>query len=422
MVRPTCSGLFGRLGGGKKLFQLVKETMKAVAIVVAAGRGSRAAHDQGPKQYADLGGQAVLARALRPFVYYDGVAHVQVVIHRDDHRLYQAAVKGLNDGGTKLLAPVEGGATRQQSVLAGLRAIAAGGDEGAWPDVVMIHDAARPFVVEDDIAAVLAAVDEHAGAILALPVVDTLKAAAAGSMEITGTVPRAGLWRAQTPQAFHFASILAAHEAAAKSGRDDFSDDASIAEAAGMSVILVPGAPRNFKITAAEDFKRAHREIDMTAEFRNGTGFDVHAFTAGDHVWLCGVKIPHDAALTGHSDADVAMHALCDAIYGAIAEGDIGAHFPPSDPQWKGARSEIFLAHARDQVAQRGGTLVNVDVTILCEAPKIGPHRDVMRTRLAEILEIDVGRIGVKATTTEQLGFTGRREGIAAMASATVRI
>ncbi len=255
-----------------------------------------------------------------------------------------------------------------------------------------------------------------------MPVVDTLKHGAAGSQTILGTVARENLWRAQTPQGFRYQDILQAHLQAAASGRDDFTDDASIAEAAGFSVALVEGSERNFKITTPDDFKRAERMIEMPAEFRTGTGFDVHKFDAGDHVWLCGVKVPHIATLSGHSDADVAMHALTDAIYGAIADGDIGAHFPPSDPQWKGAASYIFLEHARDRVKARGGKLINVDVTMMCEAPKIGPHRDAMRARLAEILEIDIDRVAVKATTTEQLGFPGRREGIAAMASATVRL
>ena len=301
--------------------------------------------------------------------------------------------------------------------MAGLRAVA----EHA-PDAVLIHDAARPFVSPRDIEGVHAALADAPGAIVAVPIVDTLKRGIGAPPTIATTVAREALWRAQTPQGFHYAAILKAHEQAATSGRDDFTDDASIAEAAGVSVALVEGSERNFKITTPADFARAEKEVAMAGDFRTGTGFDVHKFADGDHVWLCGVKIPHVATLAGHSDADVAMHALTDAIYGAIAEGDIGAHFPPTDPQWKGAASHIFLAHARDRVVARGGTLINVDVTMMCEAPKIGPHRDAMRARLAEILAIDVERVAVKATTTEGLGFPGRREGIAAMASATVRL
>ncbi len=389
--------------------------MDAVAILVAAGRGSRAGDLHGVKQYAEIGGRSVLARAMQPFLAHPFVEAVQVVIHSDDADLYDQAIDGITSG--KLLASITGGATRQQSVLAGLRAV-----ERLAPRVVLIHDAARPFVALQDMESVRAALRDHIGAITAVPVVDTLKHGAAGSQTILGTVARENLWRAQTPQGFRYQDILQAHLQAAASGRDDFTDDASIAEAAGFSVALVEGSERNFKITTPDDFKRAERMIEMPAEFRTGTGFDVHKFDAGDHVWLCGVKVPHIATLSGHSDADVAMHALTDAIYGAIADGDIGAHFPPSDPQWKGAASYIFLEHARDRVKARGGKLINVDVTMMCEAPKIGPHRDAMRARLAEILEIDIDRVAVKATTTEQLGFPGRREGIAAMASATVRL
>lgn len=389
--------------------------METVAIVVAAGRGRRAMTERGVKQYVEIGGLSVLARALTPFLAHPLISRVQVVIHADDGDLYETAVAGV--ASDKLLAPTCGGATRQASVLAGLRSVAS-----VKPDAVLIHDAARPFVSASDIDGVYAALGEHAGAIVAVPVVDTLKRGQGEPATIEATIERRSLWRAQTPQGFRFADILSAHEAAAGSGREDFTDDASIAEAAGLRVALVEGSERNFKITTAADFARAQKELEMTTEYRTGSGFDVHKFTDGDHVWLCGVKVPHTASLSGHSDADVAMHALTDAIYGALAEGDIGAHFPPSDPQWKGATSRIFLAHARDRIAARGGTLVNVDVTMMCEAPKIGPHRDAMRARLAKILEIDVARVAVKATTTEGLGFPGRREGIAATATATVRL
>jgi 2-C-methyl-D-erythritol 4-phosphate cytidylyltransferase/2-C-methyl-D-erythritol 2,4-cyclodiphosphate synthase len=388
---------------------------RAAALIVAAGRGSRAMTDQGVKQYVRIGGESVIARALRPFLDHPGIDHVQVVIHADDAALYADAVHALPAG--KLRAPVTGGESRQASVRMGLEALSA-----AQPAHVLIHDAARPFVSRRDLDGVLAALGHAPGAIIAVPVVDTLKQAAGGDV-IDETVSRAGVWRAQTPQGFRFDNILAAHQWAAESGRYDFTDDASIAEARGLDVRIVSGSEHNFKITTAEDFERAEREIGETmGETRFGTGFDVHAFGEGDSVTLCGVSIPFEKGLSGHSDADVAMHALTDAIYGAIAEGDIGAHFPPSNPQWKGAASHIFLGHARDRVAARGGAIVNVDVTILCEAPKIGLHRDQMRARLAEILGLEIGRVAVKATTTERLGFTGRGEGIAAMAAATVML
>lgn len=389
--------------------------MNTIAIIVAAGRGSRATGRGGVKQYMRVGGGSVLARAAAPFLNHPAIAGVLTVIHRDDRDLYNQALADIQSG--KILEPIIGGSTRQQSVLAGLRALAS-----EAPDAVLIHDAARPFVTAAEIDGVLDSLRHNAGALVAVPLVDTLKRATGDLPTVAATVDRAALWRAQTPQGFRFAEILAAHEEAASSGRDDFTDDASIAEAAGLAVALVAGSETNFKITTADDFERAERQAAMDSEYRTGTGFDVHKFTAGDHVWLCGVKIAHAAALAGHSDADVGMHALTDAIYGAISDGDIGAHFPPNDPQWKGAASHIFLEHARDRVTARGGVLVNVDVTMMCEAPKVGPHRDTMRARLAEILAIDVARVSVKATTTEGLGFTGRREGIAAMAIATVRL
>lgn len=386
---------------------------RAAALIVAAGRGSRAMSDKGIKQYVRIGGEAVIARALRPFLDDRRIGCVQVVIHPDDAALFADSVRDLDQ--TKLLTPVTGGANRQASVHCGLEALAA-----LEATRVLIHDAARPFVSGRDIARVLDALEDAPGAIVAVPVVDTLKRAGERNA-IVQTEPRDGLWRAQTPQGFRFDDILAAHRWAAHSGRDDFTDDASIGEARGLEVRLVAGSERNFKITAQSDFERAEREISQgMGETRFGTGFDVHAFDEGDMVTLCGVEIPFGKGLSGHSDADVAMHALTDAILGAIAEGDIGEHFPPSDPQWQGAASHIFLEHARDRVGARGGRIVNVDVTIICEAPKIGPHRDAMRARLAEILGIDGDRVAVKATTSERLGFTGRGEGIAAMAGASV--
>jgi 2-C-methyl-D-erythritol 4-phosphate cytidylyltransferase/2-C-methyl-D-erythritol 2,4-cyclodiphosphate synthase len=302
-------------------------------------------------------------------------------------------------------------------VRLGLEALA-----GAAPDQVLIHDAARPFVGHDVITRVIDALGTHAGAIAAEPVTDTLKRASAAGT-IAETVDRGGLWRAQTPQGFRFAPILEAHRRAAGEGREDFTDDASLAEWAGIEVALVRGSSRNMKITHAEDLAMA--ETLLTADLgslepRIGTGFDVHRFGPGDHVWLGGVRMAHTAGLVGHSDADVVLHALTDALLGAIGDGDIGAHFPPSDPKWKGAASRIFVEDAAARVAALGGRIANVDITLLCEAPRIGPHRDAMRASISRMLAIDVSRVGVKATTTEGLGFTGRGEGLAAMASATV--
>jgi 2-C-methyl-D-erythritol 4-phosphate cytidylyltransferase/2-C-methyl-D-erythritol 2,4-cyclodiphosphate synthase len=283
------------------------------------------------------------------------------------------------------------------------------------PRKVLIHDAARPFVSPQIISGVCATLDEHDAAIPAIPVPDTLKLVEQG--RITRTLPRDGVFSAQTPQGFRFEAILSAHEAAA--GRE-FTDDAAIAESAGLSVVTVTGSRMNFKLTTQEDFVTAEMLLSARASPRTGSGFDVHRFCAGDHVWLCGVRVPHDHGLEGHSDADVGLHALTDAILGAAALGDIGQHFPPTDPRWKGAASHLFLSHAASILRDRGGEISNVDVTIICERPKVSPHREVMARRIAEILAIDIGRVSVKATTTEGLGFTGRREGIAAQATATV--
>lgn len=386
--------------------------MRIAAVVVAAGRGTRAVRSGSkPKQYVPLGGRPVLRWTLDGLLATPSITLVQVVIHPQDRAEYDAAVAGLSVG---LLAPVPGGATRQASVLCGLEALVA-----HEPDIVLIHDAARPFIEPDLIARILAALERWNGAIPALPVSDTLKRAEPDGC-IGGTVQRQGLWRAQTPQGFHFAPILAAHRAAA--GRADFTDDAAVAEAQGLRVGLVDGSERNRKLTTAEDMDMAERELAGAAfpDVRCGTGFDVHRFAAGDHVWLGGVRIPHTHRLEGHSDADVALHALTDALLGAIGDGDIGKHFPPSDAQWKGADSRIFLEDAARRIRERGGRIGNIDLTILCEAPRIGPHREAMREAIAAMLGIEVGRVGVKATTTEGLGFTGRREGIAAMATAMV--
>lgn len=389
--------------------------MTVAALIVAAGRGVRAGRaGLAPKQYAPLAGRPVLARTVAAFAAAPAVDSITVVIHPDDRDLYAASLPA---GIAKLTPPVAGGATRQESVRLGLEALAA-----RPPDAVLIHDAARPLVTSEVIARVLAALALHDGAIAAEPLADTLKRDAGGG-RIAETVARAGLWKAQTPQGFRFAAILEAHRRAAAEGAGEATDDAALAERLGLAVALVPGGARNFKLTTQEDLAMADALLRAEApalEPRTGTGFDVHAFCPGDHVWLAGVRIPHDRGLAGHSDADAPLHALTDALLGAIGDGDIGQHFPPSDPAWKGAPSRLFLEDAARRVAARGGRITNVDLTILCEAPRIGPHREAMRAAIAAMLGIDVGRVGVKATTTERLGFTGRGEGLAAMASATV--
>jgi 2-C-methyl-D-erythritol 4-phosphate cytidylyltransferase/2-C-methyl-D-erythritol 2,4-cyclodiphosphate synthase len=290
------------------------------------------------------------------------------------------------------------------------------------PALVLIHDCARPFVSPQLIARGMAAARTHGAAVPGLAVTDTIKQVNASGL-IEATPDRARLRAVQTPQAFRFELILAAHRKAAEAGRDDMTDDGAVAEWAGLAVHVFEGEAGNMKVTTPQDFATAQARIGATlSDYRTGQGFDVHAFTTGDHVCLGGVAIPHDKALLGHSDADVLMHAVTDALYGALADGDIGAHFPPSDPQWKGAASDIFLRHAAQRVRERGGMIAHVDATVICEAPKVGPHRDRIRAKLAEIMGIDVSRVAVKATTSEELGFTGRREGIATMALASVRL
>jgi 2-C-methyl-D-erythritol 4-phosphate cytidylyltransferase/2-C-methyl-D-erythritol 2,4-cyclodiphosphate synthase len=381
--------------------------VKTAALIVAAGRGQRFGGSL-PKQYAALAGVPLLRHTLQAFARHPAVAQVRAVIHPDDRPLYDAAAAGLGLG-----EPVAGGRNRQESVLRGLESLA-----GAAPAEVLIHDGARPFVSPAIIDRVIAALAEHAGAIAALPVVDTLKQGDNG--RIAGTRERAGLWAAQTPQGFRFAEILAAHRAAAG---EELTDDAAVAERAGLAVALVEGSRENMKVTSQDDLGTAERWLrGGQDETRVGQGFDVHAFGPGDHVTLCGLRIEHHAGLVGHSDADVGLHALTDAILGALGAGDIGNHFPPSDPQWKGADSGKFLVHARDLVTARGGRLLHLDVTVICEAPKIGPHRDAMVARIAGLLDLPAERVSVKATTTEKLGFTGRGEGIAAQAVATIAL
>ncbi|NNU14815.1 bifunctional 2-C-methyl-D-erythritol 4-phosphate cytidylyltransferase/2-C-methyl-D-erythritol 2,4-cyclodiphosphate synthase [Parvularcula sp. ZS-1/3] len=383
--------------------------MKSVALIVAAGKGLRAGGEI-PKQYQELGGEPVLRRTLRAFAQHPAVSAVLCVIGEGHEELFAAAAEGLEG----VLPPVRGGAERQSSVLRGLKAL-----EGEGADIVLIHDGARPLVSARVIDDVISAASEKGGAIAALPLADTLKREKDGGT-IEETVPRAGLWRAQTPQGFRYSDIHDVHRQYAE--REDMTDDASLFEAAGRDVALVEDDPSNIKITRPKDFVLAARLLESAMETRTGSGFDVHAFEEGDHVTLCGVRIPHTHKLKGHSDADVGMHALTDAIYGALADGDIGQHFPPSDEQWRGAKSHVFLNHAAELVKKRGGKIIHCDITIMCEAPKVGPHREAMRAALAEIMGIDLSRVAVKATTTEKLGFTGRGEGIAAQAVASVAL
>lgn len=387
---------------------------RCVALIVAAGSGSRAGGVT-PKQYTMLAGKPMLRWAVERSLATGLFDHVVCVIGKGQQAFYEAATQGL-----PLAAPVEGGATRRSSVLNGLEGIAS-----LEPEIVSIQDAARPLVDGNEIRQLTDRVRAgFDGAILALPVVDTLKR---GEETIAETLPRDGLWQAQTPQVFAFQQILAAHRTAATlpaRQRDAITDDAAVGELAGLKIALVAGRPENFKVTTSADIARLERMLgaSATSETRIGTGFDVHAFGPGDHVMLGGIKIAHDKGLVGHSDADVALHALTDAILGAIGAGDIGQHFPPSDPQWRGVASARFLQHAGSLLAERGGKLVNADLTVICERPKIGPHRPAMTASISGILGVDPARISVKATTTERLGFTGRGEGIAVQAMVSVTL
>ena len=363
----------------------------------------------GPKQYRRLGGRSVLQRALDAFQRHKRVDECVVVIHQNDQALYQNAVQPH----PKLLEPVFGGATRQASVRAGLAGLSA-----LTPMKVLIHDAARPFVDEATISRVIEAITPDQAALPGVPIPDTIKRGEDG--KVVQTVDRDGLYAAQTPQGFDFETITAAHSTAAEQGPNTFTDDTALAEWAGMSVALVEGSPANTKITTADDMAKARRLYAMTPDIRTGHGYDTHRWVPSNSVWLCGVEIPHTHGLDGHSDADVGLHALTDALLSAIADGDIGSHFPPSDRRWKDARSEQFLAHAAKLARKAGGTVTHVDVTLICEAPKIDPHRDAMRQAIATILTIDSGRVSVKATTNETIGFIGRGEGMAALATATV--
>ena len=385
-------------------------------VIVAAGRGERAGSpENGPKQYRKIGGQSIIRYCVDTFTSWPLTSKIVVVIHPDDSDLLRTAVRGLE--GAEKIAVVHGGATRQLSVLAGLEALT-----NADISRVMIHDAVRPFFDHSLLERVDHAFEDGAVAVLpATPVIDTLKRQNADGY-VAETVSRSGLFGAQTPQCFEYRLILEAHQKAAASGKQDFTDDASIAEWLSVPVRLIDGHVDNFKITTAQDLRMAEQKMssEILPDVRCGNGYDVHQLVPGDGVTLCGVKIAHHLKLSGHSDADVALHALTDALLATCGAGDIGDHFPPSDPQWKGAASKIFLIHAAEIVRRKGGTIMNADVSIIAEAPRIGPHRDNMRANMAAFLDISIDRCSVKATTNEKIGFVGREEGIAAIATATV--
>lgn len=386
---------------------------KTAAIIVAAGRGERMGLSDGPKQYRDLGGKSVLARTLSAFIQHDQIDLIIVAIHQDDGDLYHSATTDHS----KLLPPVIGGATRQLSVLAGLNGLV-----DLNVDRVLIHDAARPFVDHRLISNTIAGLLDNKAALPALAVADTLKRSNDNEM-VNETVSREDLFSAQTPQGFDYQSIMQAHHDAEMAGKSNFTDDAALAEWANIPVKLVEGSARNVKITTPVDLQHAQEKFEMYfPDVRVGHGYDTHQLVPGNSVWLCGVELPHTHALSGHSDADVGLHALTDALLSTVADGDIGSHFPPSDPKWKGARSDRFLKHAVERVTAAGGRITHMDVTLVCEAPKIGPHRDRMRQAISDISDVDVSRISVKATTNEKIGFVGRNEGMVALATATVVI
>jgi 2-C-methyl-D-erythritol 4-phosphate cytidylyltransferase / 2-C-methyl-D-erythritol 2,4-cyclodiphosphate synthase len=372
---------------------------KTIALLMAAGSGTRMGGDI-PKQYRRLGGKALLAYAVE-HLRHPRIDEVRVVISPAQQDLYAEAAPELRE-------PIMGGATRRESVRNGLEALAV-----KAPDIVLIHDAARPFLPAPVIDRLLGALNTHDAAVPVLTVVDTLADAETGE-----AVARDKLVRVQTPQAFRYDAILAAHRAL----EGEATDDAQVARAAGIAVATIAGDPLLEKLTYDEDFARAGQRLAAAMVSRTGMGFDVHALAEGEELWLAGIRVPHDRGLKGHSDADVALHALTDALLGAIGAGDIGDHFPPSDPQWRGAPSSRFVEHARRLIEQAGGLIDHVDVTLICEAPRIGPHKAAMRERIAALLRLPVQRVSLKATTTEQLGFSGRGEGIAAQAVATVRL
>ena len=408
---------------------------RVVALIVAAGRGVRAGGSV-PKQYRQLADAPVLAHTLRAFLRCSLIDLVQVVIHNDDMPLYEQALDGIDPPARNRIArPACGGATRMQTVSNGLAALDRLAGDG---DIVLIHDAARPFVSQDMLGQAIAAASLNGAAVPVLAVTDTVK-----RLDATGnvfeTLDRSSLRTVQTPQAFRFGLIRAAHAQATNAGRDDATDDGRLIEWAGLPLATFPGDPDNIKLTTAEDFIMAEARIATAAMAmtqmattrmatapvlltRVATGYDVHAFGEGDHVWLCGMKIPHDQGVLAHSDGDVALHALCDALFGVMGDGDIGVHFPPSDPRWRGASSDQFLAFACARLRARGGVIDHLDISMVCERPKIGPYRAAMLARIAEIAAVRPDQIGLKATTSEGLGFTGRAEGLAALATVTVRL
>ncbi len=392
--------------------------MSVAALILAAGRGTRVGGST-PKQYRPLVGRTVLERTLEAFLAHSAVHSVQPVVSPDDAERYGAVVDKLSAPlREKLRAPADGGATRQDSVRAGLLTLAS-----APPEVVLIHDGARPFAGAALIARANAAARRYGAAVPGLPVTDTITSVdeehRAGE-----TLRRESLRAVQTPQAFAYPLILEAHRRAAAAGLFDFSDDGALARWAGHPVSVFEGEPGNIKLTREADFEDAERRLRELTGYvaKTGTGFDVHALVEGDHLWLGGIRIAANKGVLAHSDGDVVLHAATDALLGALAESDIGVHFPPTDPQWRGASSDRFLAFAADRVRQRGGRIDHLDVTILCESPRIGPHRDAMRGRIAAILGVGAGAVSIKATTTERLGFIGRAEGIAAQAVATIRL
>ena len=387
-----------------------------VVVIVAAGRGERLGKEAGPKQYRMLGNKSVLQTTIDCFSSHPDIQAIQVVIHRDDFELYDTSVVPHE----KLLNPIPGGSSRQESCKAGVDAVI--GINNHTYTNVLIHDAARPFVSRETISNIIAGIAPNVGALSAIRIADTVKHANEEGV-VLNTVPRDDLYLAQTPQGFVLNEIYSAHEKAAEHDPHGFTDDAAVAEYAGMSVKLVEGNSDNFKITTKDDLQKVEEKVSMTdmiPDVRTGSGYDVHTLGPGDKVILCGHSIPHTQSLQGHSDADVGLHALTDALLGTIGAGDIGSHFPPSDPKWKGADSDQFIAHAVKLVREAGGFITNMDVTIICEAPKIGPHRDAMRKSICDICDVDIARVSVKATTNEKIGFIGREEGIAALATVSV--
>lgn len=377
--------------------------IKRTGLIIAAGRGARAGGSQ-PKQYQTLAGEPILRHTIRAILASNRIDAVKIVIHQDDIEHYNQCINGISDN--RIMPPVFGDDTRSKSVLNGLRACSS--------ELVFIHDGARPLLPLDALERIIDTMDSNRAAFLALPVTDALWQVTDG--QAINALPRDTVWRGQTPQAFYLYDILAAHEAAKQSA----DDDVALARLAGIDVVNVLGSELNMKITQPQDFAFAERLLGNKMDIRVGNGFDVHKLGGGDHVTICGINIPFNRSLIGHSDADVGMHAITDAIFGAIAQGDIGQWFPPSDMQWKGASSDIFLKKAVEVAVSKGFKVSNIDCTILCEQPKIGPHSKAMRQALSQITGVDVDRISVKATTTETLGFTGRGEGIAAQATATL--